>query len=54
LKPPILLGEAVRLVATIGGYLDRKNDLPPGNQLLWQGYTAMRYMSVGYSLMNNE
>ncbi len=46
-----MLGEAVRLVASIGGYLGRKNDPPPGHQLLWQGYTAMQYMSVGYALI---
>jgi hypothetical protein len=53
LKPPILLGNAVRLVATIGGYLDRKNDPPPGHQLLWLGYTAFQYMCAGYSLMDD-
>ena len=53
LKPPILLGDAVRLVATIGGYLDRKSDPPPGHQLLWLGYTAFQYMCAGYSLMDD-
>ncbi|MGV6802963.1 MAG: IS4 family transposase [Ruegeria sp.] len=50
MKPPTLLGDAVRLVATIGGYLNRKNDPPPGHQLLWLGYTALQYMCAGYSL----
>ena len=44
------LGEAVRLVAKIGGYLGRKNDPPPGHQLIWQGYTALQFMSFGYAL----
>jgi len=26
------------LVAKIGGYLGRNNDLPPDHQLIWQGY----------------
>jgi hypothetical protein len=53
LKPPTLLGDAVLLVAAIGGYLGRKNDPPPGHQLLWLGYTAFQYMSAGYSLMDD-
>jgi len=50
LKPPVLLGEAVRLVAKIGGYLGRNNDPPPGHQLIWQGYTALQFMSSGFAL----
>ncbi|RLA38908.1 MAG: IS4 family transposase [Gammaproteobacteria bacterium] len=53
LKPPTLLGDAVLLVAAIGGYLGRNNDPPPGHQLLWLGYTAFQYMSAGYSLMDD-
>jgi len=30
LKPPVRLGEAVRMIAKIGGYLGRNNDPPPG------------------------
>ena len=37
LKPPVPLGEAVRLVARIGGYPGRNNDPPPGHQPIWQG-----------------
>ncbi len=51
--PPTLLGDAVKLVASIGGYLGRKSDPPPGHQLLWLGYTAFQYMSAGYSLMDD-
>ncbi|MCP4285264.1 MAG: hypothetical protein GY792_12560 [Gammaproteobacteria bacterium] len=53
MKPPTRLGDAVRLVAAIGGYLDRKSDPPPGHQILWLGYTAFQYMSTGYSLMDD-
>jgi hypothetical protein len=44
------LGEAVNLVAKIGGYLGRKGDPPPGHQLLRQGYTGFVFMCMGYSL----
>jgi len=50
LTPPESLGEAVRLVAKIGGYLGRNNDPPPGHQLIWQGYTALQFMSLGFAL----
>jgi hypothetical protein len=50
LKPPVLLGEAVRMVAKIGGYLGRNNDPPPGHELIWQGYTALQFMSSGFAL----
>ena len=46
----MLLGEAVRLVAKIGGYLGRKNDPPPGHQLIWQGYAALQLMAMGFAL----
>jgi hypothetical protein len=38
------------MVAKIGGYLGRKNDPPPGHQLIWQGYAALRFMSLGFAL----
>ncbi len=31
------LGEAVLVVAKLGGYLARKNDPPPGAEVLWRG-----------------
>jgi len=54
LTPPGLLGDAVRLVAKIGGYLGRNHDPPPGHQLLWQGYTALQFMCVGFALREDE
>jgi hypothetical protein len=53
LTPPSLLGEAVRLVAKIGGYLGRNNDPPPGYQLLWQGYTEFQFMCLGFALLED-
>ncbi len=37
----VSLGEAVLLVARLGGYLNRRNDAPPGHQLVWEGYVRM-------------
>jgi len=54
LSPPVLLGEAVRLIAKIGGYLGRNNDPPPGHQLLWQGYREFQFMCMGFALQENK
>jgi len=54
LKPPLLLGEAVRVVAKIGGYLGRNSDPPPGHQLLWRGYTEFQFMCLGFALLEDE
>jgi hypothetical protein len=50
LNPPVQLGDAVRLVALMGGYLGRRSDPPPGHQLMWQGYTVLRLMCEGFAL----
>lgn len=54
LKPPALLGEAVRMVAKIGGYLGRNNDPPPGHQLLWHGYREFQFMCLGFALLEDK
>lgn len=53
-EPLTELGDAVRLVAQIGGYLGRKHDPPPGHQVMWQGYTQLQLMCEGYSLRDDE
>ena len=50
LKPPERLGDAVRLVARLGGYQDRKNDPPPGHQVIWIGFSMLRGMCHGFLL----
>ena len=50
MKPPLLLGETVRLIAKIGGYLGRNNDSPPGHELIWQGYSEFQFMCLGFEL----
>jgi len=48
---PLLLGDAVKLVAKLGGYLGRKNDPPPGHQIISLGYTVLEYMCMGVALL---
>jgi hypothetical protein len=50
LRAPANLGEAVRMVARLGGYLARTHDPPPGHQLMWYGYTTLAGMCAGYEL----
>jgi hypothetical protein len=50
LPPPTRLGEAVRMVARLGGYLARNHDPPPGHQLMWHGYATLAGMCAGYAL----
>jgi hypothetical protein len=52
-EPPTNLGEAVRLLAIIGGYLARKSDPPPGHQLLWRGYMQFHFMCLGFELLDD-
>ena len=49
-KIPETLGQAVKLVAKIGGYLDRPSDPPPGHQIMWRGYMKLQIMIEGYLL----
>ena len=49
LPPPARLGEAVGLVARLGGWLGRTRD-PPGAQLIWHGYTQLVAMAFAFEL----
>ncbi|MDQ6953842.1 MAG: IS4 family transposase, partial [Mariprofundaceae bacterium] len=49
-KSPEQLGETVRLVASLAGYLGRKHDGPPGHQVIWNGYAYLQLMCDGYLL----
>ena len=49
LAPPQHMGEAVELLARLGGWLGRTRD-PPGAQLLWQSYTQLAAMTFAFEL----
>lgn len=53
LKPPASLGDAVHLVARLGGYLARNSDPPPGHQVMWSGYAALQLLAAGYQLADD-
>jgi len=54
LDPPTRLHNAVRLVARLGGYIERGNQPPPGNQVMWRGYEALQLMAEGFSLLDES
>jgi hypothetical protein len=54
LEGPSTLGITVRLVARLGGYLARNNDLPPGHEVMWRGFTMLQGMSLGFAIALNE
>ena len=37
----VSLGQALMLVARLGGCLNRRNDGPPGHQTVWEGYARL-------------
>ena len=51
LAPPDDLGTAVKLVAILGGYLDRKHDPPPGDRKMWEGYPRLAIAAMAYECM---
>ena len=48
-EPPTLR-EAVRMIATLGGFLGRKGDGEPGTTTLWRGLERLDGIVVGYRL----
>ena len=50
LDAPKRLGDAVRLVAHLGGYRDRKHDPDPGNQIMWHGQTRLTSAGLGHAI----
>jgi hypothetical protein len=48
-QPPPL-GQAVRWIARLGGFLDRAGDGEPGLKVLWRGLRRLEDLSVGWQL----
>jgi len=44
------LADAIKQIAKLGGYMDRKNDGPPGPKPMWIGMHRLHYMVEGYKL----
>ncbi len=50
LTAPDQLGDAVRLVAHLGGYRNRRHDPDPGNQIMWHGQTRLSSAALGHRI----
>ncbi len=50
MRLPDRLGDAVRLVAHLGGYRDRKHDPEPGNQIMWHGQSRLSSAALGHRI----
>ncbi len=44
------LGEVVRLIGQLGGYMNRNNDGPPGPKTIWVGTQRLSYIVLGLEL----
>jgi len=52
--PPVTppsLGEAMRMVAKLGGFLGRKGDGHPGATVLWRGLDKLAFITDTYTLL---
>jgi len=50
--PPPTLGEFLRQVARLGGYLGRKHDGPPGPEVMWRGLRRVFDFSLAWATYN--
>ena len=48
-KKPPTLGAIIPLIASLGGYLGRKHDGPPGPQTMWIGLQRMRDFAIAWT-----
>ena len=44
------LGEAIRTIASMGGFLNRKSDKEPGCTVMWRGLQRLADLTAGYKL----
>jgi len=48
-KSPPPLGEIIPIIASLGGYLDRKHDGPPGPKTMWIGLQRLRDFALAWT-----
>ena len=52
-KPP-LLGEMIKMIARLGGYLNRKSDPPPGPKVMWKGLSRMHDFAYAWEAFSKK
>lgn len=50
--PPI--GQITPMIASLGGYLNRKGDGPPGTTTMWRGLVRLQAMAEGFGLCKTQ
>ena len=50
--PPQNVAHYLLVVAKLGGYLNRKNDGPPGNTVIWRGMSRLTDIHFGVEMNN--
>ena len=50
--PPI--GQITPMIASLGGYLNRKGDGPPGTTTIWRGLVRLQAMAAGFGLCKTQ
>ena len=48
LPVPTNVSSAILTVAMMGGYMNRKQDPPPGHEIMWRGYSSLQIRAVAY------
>lgn len=48
------LGEMVKVIAVLGGYLDRNADGPPGCKVMWIGLQRIKDIAFGWEMAHDE
>jgi len=51
---PLTVEQAVLEIARLGGFLARKNDGPPGAEVLWRGIQKLHTITHAWSIFSNE
>jgi len=52
-KPPPI-GQITPMIASLGGYLNRKGDGPPGTTTMWRGLVRLQAMAEGFGLCKTQ
>ena len=48
------ISDYVLQVAKLGGYLARNSDPPPGNLVMWRGFSRLMDIQFGFSICNKN
>ena len=53
-RDPPTIGQAVRWLAQLGGFLGRRRDGPPGPIVLWRGLQQLRAITAAWKRFGHE